>query len=240
MLTIGDAVHAWQELPWANATTVLPGRRALVLAPHPDDETIGCGGLIAGNCAAGHPPVVAILTDGAASHPTVNRQQRDDLRSLREHETEHAAACLGLPHHNLVLLGLPDNALQSTSSACLAVLEQLARARNCDCIVAPWRHDQHPDHVAAAAIAQELAAALRLPCLFYPTWGWVIDPRISLPDHAVGGWRVDISAHLPEKRRAIVSHESQYFGLPEDPRHWCLPAELLAIAQRPYEVILTA
>jgi LmbE family N-acetylglucosaminyl deacetylase len=184
--------------------------------------------------------VVAVLTDGAASHPNLDAPARTQLRRQRQQEVRQAVACLGLPASNLELLGLPDGALAQAAGPCVAVLTHLARTRGCNIIVVTSPHDQHPDHQAAALIAREVAASACIPCVSYPTWAWVVAPDTDFPVEAIRGWRLDITRYLPAKRRAIVAHSSQYFGLPDDPWQACLPAELLAIAQRPYEVILTS
>jgi LmbE family N-acetylglucosaminyl deacetylase len=106
-------------------------------------------------------------------------------------------------------------------------------------VLAPTPHDRHPDHEAAATIARRVAAAIGAPCLSYLTWAWLTPPEVELPATAAFGWRLNIAPYLPAKRRAIVAHESQYFGLPDDPWQSCLPADLLAAAQREYEVLLT-
>ena len=64
-MTASDVIVAMEELPDADIDTILGGERPLILAPHADDESLGCGGLIAACCERGQPPVVAILTDGA-------------------------------------------------------------------------------------------------------------------------------------------------------------------------------
>lgn len=232
--------RAWEALPWAEIKSLPLGKRPLILAPHPDDESLGCGGLIAAYCATGQPPIVAILTDGSNSHPNLDEAGRPHLRRQRAFEARQATAHLGLPEANLKLLGFPDLSLEDFSPACVALLTDLARANACDTIVSTSLHDPHPDHQAAAAIAQQVAAAVPLRRLSYPTWAWVVPPDTHLAEKSTQGWRLDISPYLPAKRHAIVSHASQYFGLPGDPQKACLPAELLAVAQRPYEVILTA
>ena len=82
----------------------------MVLAPHPDDESLGCGGMIAAACEAGTPPVVVFITDGAASHPGSRRFDATARRDIREQEARRAAAVLGLAEDRLVFLRLPDGA----------------------------------------------------------------------------------------------------------------------------------
>ena len=72
-MTAGEALAAMRELPVAGLEAILDGRRPLVLAPHADDESLGCGGLLAQAVAAGLQPGVLVLTDGAGSHPGSTR-----------------------------------------------------------------------------------------------------------------------------------------------------------------------
>ncbi len=104
-----DLHRAWRELPIGNLTDVAGAGACLILAPHPDDESLGCGGLIAALCQAGRPPVVAVLTDGAGSHPGSHDWPPESLREVRSQEVRTAAALLGLPADRLVLLRQPDS-----------------------------------------------------------------------------------------------------------------------------------
>ena len=90
--------QAWNDLPLVGIDTILQGRVPLILAPHPDDESLGCGGLIAQCCAAGTPPHVVILTDGCNSHPNSQTHPPERLRHLREEEAREALLLLGMPH----------------------------------------------------------------------------------------------------------------------------------------------
>ena len=69
-------------------------RSCLVVAPHPDDETLGCGGSIAARAANGQRVVVAILTDGEAA-ATMRASAPDELAALRREEALLAASRLG-------------------------------------------------------------------------------------------------------------------------------------------------
>jgi LmbE family N-acetylglucosaminyl deacetylase len=108
-----DYLAAARALPLGDLHAVTGGR-ALILAPHPDDESLGCGGLIAAACEAGQPPIVVILTDGAGSHPHSRRFPPDILRATREAETLAALACLGLAANRAVFLRTHDTRAPSS------------------------------------------------------------------------------------------------------------------------------
>ena len=75
---------------------MLEDRPFIVVAPHPDDESLACGGLIADACRQGLRGKVVIVSDGAGSHPNSKAYPPDRLRSLREEEAKQAGAELGL------------------------------------------------------------------------------------------------------------------------------------------------
>jgi LmbE family N-acetylglucosaminyl deacetylase len=229
-----DEVRAgWAALPIAPLSEILADRRALILAPHADDESLGCGGLIAAACAAGTSPLVLILTDGAASHPGSAAYPRDRLRALRETEADAAMAALGLPEKNLFFLRFPDTKLAGFHGRAVTRIIEIARAYHCGLLIAPWAGDPHADHEAAAAIAADCG----LPVLFYPVWGWVRTEDFDEPLRP--GWRLDISEFVEAKQRAIAAHASQYGGLIDDsPSGFQLPRELLEVFKQNFEVFI--
>jgi LmbE family N-acetylglucosaminyl deacetylase len=237
-MTASDVILAMERLPNAGIDTILNGERPLILAPHADDESLGCGGLIAACCQRGQQPVVVILTDGAASHPGSRQYPPDRLRQLRAEEARQAVATLGLAPENLVFFNYPDTALP-TSHAVSERLAALARDRGCAVMIAPWLYDPHCDHEAAAILAREAAQLARCRLLSYPVWGWLLPSHQSLPVKHIFGYKLPIAAHLQAKRSAVAAHASQYSTLIDDsPQGFRLPPELLSIFERPYEVFL--
>jgi LmbE family N-acetylglucosaminyl deacetylase len=226
------------DVPLIDLEALLGGRRPLILAPHPDDESLGCGGLIAAACTAGLPPAVAILTDGAASHPQSRTHPPARLAAIREGEALDALRLLGLAENNCFFLRAPDTQLVA-DGALIDRLTGIAEQQGCGIIIGPWAGDPHCDHVAGADAAQALAARLDLPLLSYPVWGWLREDGALLAQALARGVRLDIRAQLAAKGRAVAAHASQYGDLITDsPDGFRLPENLLEIFARPYELFL--
>jgi LmbE family N-acetylglucosaminyl deacetylase len=229
--------HArWRCLPFASLTQIVGPGAPLILAPHQDDESLGCGGLIAACAARGTLPVVAFLTDGALSHPGSRSHPPASLSRLRAREARIALQRLGV--RRAVFLNAPDGAAPMAGEAFDALRATLVRlARGCTAVVAAWRGDPHCDHVAGARLAADVAARAGLALLSYPVWGWALPDHATVPDST--GRRLRVTARLGAKRRAIAAHASQHGRvIHDDPTGFRLPASLLAALTGPYEVYL--
>lgn len=241
MMRAGDAHAAMRDLPFRSLEQILAGDLPLILAPHADDESLGCGGLIAACCAAGRTPAVLLLTDGAMSHPNSRTHPASVLRALREREMREATTLLGVPGNRLGFLRLQDAAAPVSGPAFLQAAEAIAafaQAQGCRLLLAPWRHDPHCDHEAADMMARQAAANGGLRHLAYPVWGWTLPADTLLPT-GITGCRLDITPHLALKRRAIAAHASQYGGvILDDPEGFSLPPALLEAFAVPWEVLL--
>jgi LmbE family N-acetylglucosaminyl deacetylase len=145
---------------------------------------------------------------------------------------------LGLTPDNLAFFGYPDTALP-THGEVAARVARLAQEQGCAVILAPWLHDPHCDHEAAAIMAREAAQLAHCRLLSYPVWGWLLPSDQQIPVNRVAGCKLPISSHLQAKQSAVAAHASQYSGLIDDsPDGFRLPQQLLAVFERPYEVFL--
>lgn len=219
-MTAGEFLAALTQLPLGTLHDLTANAPFVVLSPHPDDETLGAGGLIAATCATGQRVDVVVISDGAGSHPHSKAYPAQRLIALRQAEVEAAGALLGLKPDSVRHLGLPDTQVPSSGPAFEAAVEaivDLCNRAGARSLFVTWDGDPHCDHEATARMAQ--AVRRRMPSLklwAYPIWGWHLDPALPLDRAPPVGFRLDISAHQAVKRNAIAAHVSQMTALIDD------------------------
>lgn len=140
--------------------------RVVVVAPHPDDEVLGVGGLLALLAAAGTRIQLLAVTDGEASHPGGSLPPHV-LARLRIAETDAALAALGLPDP-VRRLGLPDGGGAGLEQPVLDALRLPASTW----LLAPWAGDGHPDHEAVGRACARAVVRDGARLLAYPIWAW--------------------------------------------------------------------
>lgn len=198
---------------------VLPARRVTVIAPHPDDESLGCGGLIAAFCSDGRAVQTLFITDGAGSHPNSPTWTTARLAAQRRVEAEAALACLGAGDQPRGRLDLPDAAAPMHDAAAIAALGDLLSGFAPELVLVPWRRDPHCDHRAAWSLTRAALAARRLEpdVLEYAIW---LDELGGSDDHPrmdeVETLVFDIAAFRERKRQAVAAHLSQTTDLIDD------------------------
>ncbi|WP_258369904.1 PIG-L deacetylase family protein [Curtobacterium sp. MCPF17_003] len=125
----------------------------VVVAPHPDDETLGAGGLIAAAAEAGVPVHVLLLTRGERSHPDSPTTTPEALAAARDDEFVAALSALR-PDVTSASVGIPDGATREHRDRVVDALDTvLAGAARPVLLVAPWRGDGHRDHRIAGEVA---------------------------------------------------------------------------------------
>ncbi len=182
--------------------------RLVVVAPHPDDEVLACGGLLALRAAAGLPSVVLALSDGEASHGTHDVPACRRLGLRRVQESRAGLRALGLQATPVLRLGLPDGGIATAVEVIAAKLA--LRLQPSDTVLVTWGMDGHPDHEAAADASVRAAAATGCRLLQAPVWMW---HWASPADHRVP-WQHMVALDLPAqvveaKRAALACHQSQ-------------------------------
>jgi LmbE family N-acetylglucosaminyl deacetylase len=220
------------EAAWLPALLTLadwetPFVPALVLAPHPDDETLGAGGLVAKLCRAGVPVTVVAITDGEGGY--ADTPHLGDIRVLEQTE---ALRRLGVPEHRIYRLHLPDREISRHEEELVDLLLPLVTADMH--LVAPWQRDFHPDHEAAGRAAARVAQLKHLPITYYLFWTWHrAQPAIL---DGLGVTKLGLSdSELKLKLHALQAYASQFQHGDGQP---ILSPELLAPAHRAFEVYI--
>lgn len=216
----------------------------VVVAAHPDDETLGAAGLMARAAEAGARVVVVVATDGEGSHPHSPTHTPDRLARLRRQETERAVVTVA-PAAEIRFLGLPDGLLAEHRLALrerLGAILDAVRTSGPDrvAVASPWSGDKHRDHRIAAEVASEVATERGLAHVQYPVWAWHWGMPADLPwDRAVA---LQLTADEREaKSRAIACHVSQTEALSDEPGdEVMLHAAMVEHFQRDLEVFFVA
>ncbi len=203
----------------------VPSKPLLIIAPHPDDETLGAGGLIAAQRLQGVEVLVAAVTDGEKAFPGAS-----GLAAARRKEQAHALNRLGVSEDNIIRFQLPDGDVESHEDELVKRLTPLITAETH--VVAPWRNDFHADHGACGRAAELVAHRSGATLTWYFFWTWHFGTR-HFRD-ALQLRRFPLSAELLRaKTEALLCHASQLGSGWGDP---ILPESLLGPARRPFEI----
>ena len=240
----GDILAALEGFPLTTPAAFTAGQPLVVISPHPDDESLGVGGLIAAATAARQDVRIVLITDGSGSHPRSATYPRDRLVALRKAEAAAAVDILGVAPDGVSHLDLPDTAAPLAGPAFEAAVAHIAsvvRDAGASRLLCTWGHDPHCDHEAAAAMAR--AVKRRLPGLAlwsYPIWGLhLLPPDAEVEAPLLSGVRIVIAPWLATKRAAIAAHASQITTLiDDDPTGFHFTPELLAPFLRSYETLI--
>jgi LmbE family N-acetylglucosaminyl deacetylase len=246
---VGRRLLAWRSIEIGAGGL---GRSAVVFSPHPDDESLGCGGTIVRKKAAGASVKVAHMTDGSAA--THNVVSRDELRAIRFNESINAGRALGLSERDMYFLGFDDGRLRENAAAAVgSVVEILLRDRPEEVFV-PYGREPLPlaaDHLATTEIVRAALARCEINVTVweYPVWFWLHWPWVGLSRNdpsVLQAWAahrnslrslfgvrafmdlrhsVDIGGVLEQKRAALNQHRSQMERLFPDPR-WVKLADI--------------
>ncbi|RAU97558.1 PIG-L family deacetylase [Mycobacterium colombiense] len=182
----------------------------IVVAPHPDDETLGMGALIAQLTATGVPVRVVSVTDGGAAHPGATPSERLRMETTRRYEMRRATGILRTPPP--MSLGLPDGELTDHEDKLTEMLTGILTAAGpATWCAATWRGDGHPDHEAVGRAAAAACARTGATLLEYPIWMW----HWALPADPAVPWNQAYSVPAPgwaveHKRRAAHFYRSQF------------------------------
>jgi len=207
-----------------DSTARVAAARLLVFAPHPDDETIACGGCVARAAASGGDVHVIVVTDGRHARWDM---APDETAQMRRRELARAVARLGLAPGQVQSLDREDQSLATHVDGLRDQIRQLIEAHRPTVLLSPWAHDTHPDHAALGRAVRDAGADYDVEILEYVVWAWTQPLRLvrnlvrrspgpeEKPEHrkrrAGTAWpvRVQTGEYLESKTAALASHESQ-------------------------------
>lgn len=253
MATVGDrqiqgsgtSPEAWAQ--WAGFNTmptvaaaqlVPPGQRAVVVAPHPDDEILGCGGLLCMLGELGRRLALVAVTDGDGSHPHSTLWPASRLRNTRPLETREALRRLHLERATVTRLAIPDGQVSEQEAALQQRLLDFITPE--DVVFVTWRLDGHPDHEATGRAAVQACQARGARCIEVPIWTW----HWAAPGDARVPWERACRLELDEdvlalKKQAVNAFGSQLSADTSTGQGPILPPTVVARLTRAWEVYLT-
>ncbi len=213
-----NEARAWQET-------------IVVFAPHPDDETLGCGGTIAKKFEEGFNVYVVFMTDGRNSHLSTlgitSKPSPEELIWIRRNEANKACKHLGLNADSLLFLNFEDGSLEKKIECAKQKVSKILEELNVVECFFPHETDLHHDHLATSIIVKESVRMLKITPRLYQYIIWaprlhrhmLLDPRkyqhVLLNPKANDKTateklvKIDISSYLPRKKMALEEYKSQ-------------------------------
>lgn len=227
------------KIPVINTLSLVPaGARAVLIAPHPGDEVVACGGLLQLLSNLGHPLLLLSITDGSASHPGSRQWSEKRLSVFRPQESVEALRRLGLPMHSLkwVRGGFTDNALSDQQSQLTEFIGRYLRPG--DVVFSTWRKDGPPDHEVVGRASFDAAQKAGATYHDVPVWAWHWPEREQqmIPWERARKLRLDTWT-VARKSHATHAYASQLKGEPAIGIAPLLPPVLLERMRLPYEIV---
>lgn len=240
----GTSLQAWKtskqlaEVASIDCAQLVPAdKRAVVVAPHPDDEVLGSGGLLQLLCQEQRALLLISVTNGSSCHQDCAHWSAQRLGIVRSQESAEALGRLGLPMNTLKWVhgGFPDAEVALHEPELESYL--LGYLQPSDVVFTTWREDGHSDHEAVARATQQACRAIGAQCYEMPIWAWhwaePEDPRIP--------WeraRKVLLGHNAQarKRHAVQAFASQLYAAPGSPRGPKLTTAMLQRFQQPFEL----
>lgn len=225
-------------------SSTVGNKSAIVFAPHPDDEVLGCGGVLAIKAQAGMRVKVVVMTDGRTSHS--KHIDASELAAIRRAEALEAGRILGVSF-GYQFLEFEDNRLAQHRDTALSRVVDIIREFSPDEIFVPHRRDQISDHIETYRIVRRAVERVGSPVILleYPIWLWNRWPWTSTVRSDESGIfarasatfrdmaeivlvcrvRVDIHNVKGRKRAALDAYRSQMQRLNGNPR-WAILADV--------------
>lgn len=223
-----------------DTTDALPAKgNVLVIAPHPDDESLGCGAVLGRLSARGLKVRVVIVTDGAASTPS-KVLSPEALAATRRGEAQKALKILGASSESLVFLNYPDGKASDHIGKIAQDLASQIWLASPVLIFSPYIVDGHADHRAVARAVRQIAqeGKINCPVFEYPMWFWPRGALLSLWRSATRASlrKIMTRGYLRQKNEAIRAHRSQFENITGEKSWRTLDPERIPLHLQPHEL----
>jgi len=209
--------------------------RAVIVAPHPDDEVLGCAGLLMHLARSGHEILLIAVSDGERSHSSESALSSELLSHVRPAETSEALMALGLANIAIMRAQLPDSRVGAHQRKLQDLLG--AYLQRGDTVFASWHRDGHPDHEAVGQASRDAARARGCRLIEIPIWMW----HWRSPDHPEIPWQRARKLALDQdmlarKKAALACYRSQLEPDRSTGNAAILPPDVLAHFYRDFEI----
>jgi LmbE family N-acetylglucosaminyl deacetylase len=194
-------------------------KRIIVFAPHPDDETLGCGGTIIKRITEGYEAIVVVMTDGRHALSNAfgiqNNPSPEEMKQIRAAETVTAMQILGVTKKNIIFLDFEDGKLTENCKQLMVKVTEILKEFQPVEVYFPQKKDCHPDHKTAGIVLEAAIRKLNFPMKGYQySIGMKYLHLGPIKAKFLDYFRnnhvyVDISPFLTKKAAAINAHRSQ-------------------------------
>lgn len=194
-------------------------KKIIVFAPHPDDETLGCGGTIAKKIAEGYEVLIVVMTDGRflllKGYGIDCDPTPEEVKEIRKGEVLRATKILGVPEDHVVFLGFVDGSLGENEGKAFERVVDILRSYNPCEVYFPYEKDSHVDHVVTNRVVKRAVERLGLKPKMYKytiirrmaRLGPIIDSIIDIFKRNRA--YIDISKFLSLKEVAVKEFKSE-------------------------------
>lgn len=161
----------WLRMKLNGSSRIETVKRMLIIAPHPDDEVIGCGGMIARLVEKGGMPHVIVMTGGEGSHKSCCSANGESIKTARRGLTRKALAVLGVTENHIHELDFPDGGITEGCHKEMEKLKALIETLKPETVLVPHWGEGWPDHVNTAQIVKRMVAG-KAEVWEYCVWMW--------------------------------------------------------------------
>ena len=197
----------------------LSKKTIMVFSPHPDDETLGCGGTIMKKVTGDYNVFIVEMTDGkhalSKEFGILRNPSPQEVKHIRRNETLRAMTILGVPIENVIFLNFEDGMLANFEAEARAKVSEILDRIRPEEVYYPFKKDHHTDHIITNKIVRQFVETASFPISGYQysifqrfsRVATFITRNLTFPRTKI--FSVDISVFVQQKLAAINEFKSQ-------------------------------